>query len=202
MGFFRIFELLKTKDMCKVNEIWKDIPNYVGFYQASNKGNIRSVERVVNGKWGNDAVRKSVVLKPAKSKVGYLRCLLMKNSKRKNYSVHRLVALTFIDNNTPHNQINHLDGNKLNNCFCNLEWCSSTENNRHARLIGLNVSKSGQYHHSYGLKNKQSHVLINTETQEIKPICEVAKEYGYTARHITMMVKEERTNKTKYKLNI
>ena len=192
--------MLKTKDMCEVNEIWKDIPNYVGFYQASNKGRIRSVERFVNGKWGNDAARKSVMLNPTKSKVGYLRCLLMKNSNRKTCSVHRLVALTFIENPKSNTQINHIDGNKLNNCICNLEWCTVTENNRHARLLGLNVSKSGEEHHSYGLKNKQSHVLINVETKELKPICEVAKEYGCTTRHVTMMVKGERTNKTKYKL--
>lgn len=179
-------------------EIWKDIPDYEDYYQASNLGRIRSVDRYVKGKWGNRAFRKGINLKPAISKIGYLRCVLANEMGKINRSVHRSVALTFIPIENTSESINHIDGNKLNNHIDNLEWCTVGDNNRHARLNKLNVAKSGKESHSYGLKNKQAHVLKNTITGEIKPIVEVANECGVTTRHITMMVKGERTNKTNY----
>lgn len=66
----------------------------------------------------------------------------MLKGRRKRIFAHRLVALQFIDN--PHNKpcVNHIDGNKLNNHFTNLEWCTFEENNRHAILNGLNNCNS------------------------------------------------------------
>lgn len=63
--------------------------------------------------------------------------------KRKTYMVHRLVAIAFIHN--PNNKpfVNHLDGNKLNNHMSNLEWCTTQENNLHARQTGLNKQSVG-----------------------------------------------------------
>lgn len=62
------------------------------------------------------------------------------NGKSKKIKIHRLVAMLFL--NTPENYedlvVNHKDGNKLNNHFTNLEWCTTYENNLHARLTGLN----------------------------------------------------------------
>jgi hypothetical protein len=70
---------------------------------------------------------------------GYLRATLCKNGKCKSYFVHRLVALTFIDNMRNLPQINHIDGNKQNNCVENLEWVNRSENIRH-RINVLGVS--------------------------------------------------------------
>lgn len=183
-----------------MQENWKDIKDYEGLYQVSDFGNVRSLDRIVRSHHEGVAIKKGRVLRPGISKVGYPRVLLIKDGIRKNISIHRLVALAFVDNAPGGDQVNHIDGVKKNNVPSNLEWCDIGHNNRHARRMGLNVARSGKESHSYGLKNKQSIVLINTETNELKPICEVAKEYGYTTRHITMMVKGERTNKTVYKI--
>ena len=68
---------------------------------------------------------------------GYKRVMLWKNNKGKLFRLHRLIALHFIPNPENKPQVNHIDGNKLNNCASNLEWTSNLENMRHAWNIGL-----------------------------------------------------------------
>lgn len=120
-----------------MEEIWKDIPDYEGYYQVSNLGNFRSLPRIV--KYKSNGTRrypgKSLLTETAKD--GYQRIVLMKDGIRIRYQAHRLVALTFISN--PENKpfINHIDGNKSNNVISNLEWCTASENVRHADLTGL-----------------------------------------------------------------
>lgn len=81
-----------------------------------------------------DGIRK---LKNRLKKNGYYSVVLYINDKPKEFLVHRLVALNFIENKYNKNQINHIDGNKLNNNYKNLEWCTQTENAKHAYNTGL-----------------------------------------------------------------
>ena len=74
---------------------------------------------------------------------GYLLCNLYRDGKRKLCKIHRLVALTFIPNPENKPQVNHIDGNKLNNHIDNLEWASAKENTNHAWNSGLSKSISG-----------------------------------------------------------
>lgn len=71
-------------------------------------------------------------LKPDLNKEGYLRVVLSSNGETFRYSIHRLVAIHFIQN--PENKpfVNHIDGNKQNNNVENLEWCDCSENTKHA----------------------------------------------------------------------
>lgn len=109
-----------------MQEVWKDINNYLGLYQVSNFGNIRSLKRNnTNGK----------ILKQVKDKDGYVRVTLSKNNLRKNYFVHRLVAQTFIPNPQNLPQVNHKDVNPLNNNVDNLEWCNSKYNNNYGNRV-------------------------------------------------------------------
>lgn len=86
--------------------------------------------------------KKNHVRRPGKDGSGYLQVNFMINTKRISYKIHRLVALAFIPNNTGYNTINHIDGNKLNNHYTNLEWCSPSQNRLHAsRILGHNTSK-------------------------------------------------------------
>ena len=107
-------------------EIWKDIDNYVGLYQVSNLGN----------------VKRTFVLKQAKDKSGYLNVNLSKNGKYKRFRVHRLVAQAFIVNENNFDEVNHKNGNKLDNRVDNLEWTNHYQNMKHARENNL-ISKSG-----------------------------------------------------------
>ena len=112
-----------------MKEEWKDIPEYKGKYQCSNKGNVRDINHV----------KIKTILKTTGYRCVYLRA----HGERKSFFVHRLVAITFIKAVTGKNHVNHKDGNKLNNIVENLEWCTPGENLSHAYKNGLN-SRSGE----------------------------------------------------------
>ena len=82
-----------------------------------------------------------VPLKLYKERNGYMRVWIIQNGKRVKASVHRLVAKAFIPN--PENKpcVNHIDGNKENNCASNLEWCTHSENEKHSyRVLGKKLT--------------------------------------------------------------
>ena len=96
-----------------MSEMWRDIPGYEGLYQVSNYGNVRSMN--YNKKLGN--IRE---LKQKLRDNGYLEVHLSKDSKRKYFLVHRLVAEAFLENPDNKPQVNHIDGDKSNNHVSNL----------------------------------------------------------------------------------
>lgn len=101
-----------------MQEIWTDIAGFEGKYQISSFGNVRNAE----------------TLKPVKSYTssnGYKQVNLVANSTKKLLLVHRLVAIAFVPNPYGLPQVNHIDENKFNNVFLNLEWCDATYNNNY-----------------------------------------------------------------------
>lgn len=119
-----------------MEEKWKDIINYEGYYQISNFGNIRSLDRKIRFNKGY-SIKKGKMLNPILNKKGYYKVSLSKNQKEKRFFIHRLVAIHFIENPLSKEQVNHKDGNKKNNRADNLEWCTNLENQRHAIKNGL-----------------------------------------------------------------
>lgn len=109
-------------------EIWKDINGYIGIYQVSNMGNVRSLQREEYKCRQGYRVRKGRQLKPGRDKKGYLLVGLRKDGKCKTRRIHRLVAEAFIPNPNNLPQINHKDENKCNNTVDNLEWCTPSYN--------------------------------------------------------------------------
>ena len=113
-------------------EIWKDITGYEGYYQVSNKGRIRSVDRTVIGRGGMKMFRKSLIKGIYTDKLGYYHVGLSKEGVLKRHLVHRLIALHFIPNPDNKRCINHIDHNPSNNELSNLEWCTHSENTIHS----------------------------------------------------------------------
>jgi hypothetical protein len=108
------------KEIIAMEEVWKEIKNFEGYYEISNLGNIRSLTRInTNGRCLKGRLRK-----PYKGWDGHLRIRLSKGNKLTDCLVHRLVALAFIPNPNNLPQINHKDENPQNNCVDNLEWCT------------------------------------------------------------------------------
>lgn len=113
------------------DEIWKDIPDYENYYQVSNLGRIRSLDRFYNGR-----TLKGKILKLSPNLYGYLRFTAKKDNITKTLHVHRIVLLTF-NPISENKQVNHINGDKTNNNLENLEWCTDSENKVHAYKIGL-----------------------------------------------------------------
>lgn len=120
-------------------EIWKDIPELEGLYQASNLGRIKSVKRIAKKEYRNNRIVKEKIMNGSKNEDGYLKVHITNKEKNINkvLFIHRLIAKTFISNPNNLPQINHKDGNKLNNCITNLEWCTNLYNQQHAWKNGL-----------------------------------------------------------------
>jgi hypothetical protein len=81
--------------------------------------------------------------KPKITKDGYFESTLFKHNKPTWFRTHRIVAQAFCDNPDNKPEVNHIDGNKLNNCADNLEWCTSSENQLHAYRTGLQAASGG-----------------------------------------------------------
>ena len=111
-----------------MDEIWKDIEGYEGKYAVSNKGRVKSLERVDSlGRRVNEKI-----LRPCKSGNGYLLIWLCKGGSRKLHYIHRLVLSTFNPCENSHElQVNHIDENTENNNLTNLEWVTCKENINH-----------------------------------------------------------------------
>lgn len=124
-------------------EQWKDIQGYEGLYQVSNKGRVRSIDRVIKH-YPKDYFQKGRVLKSALSKNGYPMVILVNHNERKTRNVHRLVAETFIVNPNNFPEVNHKDEDKTNNSVENLEWCTRKYNaNYGTRNMRIRKTRKG-----------------------------------------------------------
>ena len=159
-------------------EVWKDIPNYESFYQVSNMGRVKGLDRLIVQKNGVLKKVKGVILKQATTIHGYKRVCLRRDDNKTMAVVHRLVMLAFKYNGKK-KFVNHIDGNKTNNKLSNLEWCTPQENSQHAKVNKL-------MNNSYGSKNgatklTESNVLSILEgASDGFTASDMAKYYGVT----------------------
>lgn len=124
-----------------MKEIWKDIEGFEGYYQVSNLGRVKSLDREIVFNNGKSEKAKTMIrgriLSITKQTQGYSQVGLCKNGTQKSYRLNRLVAKAFIPNPFGKPEVNHIDGNKDNNRADNLEWVTSQENSIHALKNGL-----------------------------------------------------------------
>ena len=145
-----------------MTDIWKDIKGYEGIYQVSSIGQVRSVVRQVSNGHGMTE-HPERLLKPNTLAKGYYQVTLYKDNKRKSFQVHRLVAQAFVDNPNNMPQVNHINGNKQDNTFSNLEWCDNSENQKHAWRIGLQKP-----HYCHGGADKKKRVALLDEQGNVE----------------------------------
>tara|TARA_R100001086_G_scaffold122806_2_gene63211 strand:+ start:436 stop:1005 length:570 start_codon:yes stop_codon:yes gene_type:complete len=178
-----------------MKEVWKDIKGYEGYYQVSNLGRVRSIDRTIKGLDGINKFFKGRILKNILIKNYYSVHLSFHNIKKLK-RVHRLVAKAFVPNIENKPQVNHIDGNKLNNIACNLEWTTAKENIDHAVSKGLIVPPSLKNKRGEHVKNKS---VINCKGEVFISITEACKAYNIKSkRDISRACKGERNSAGKY----
>lgn len=158
----------------KINEVWIDIKDYEGYYQVSNLGRIRTVKRNTKNQFKD----KSLIRKLEQRNNGYLAVRLYKDNKSKKFNVHRLVAEAFIKNKNNYAYVNHINGDKQDNRVDNLEWCTASENMKHAIKQGLIDLKK----HQKAVIQYDKNMKIIKEWDSIK---EAEKVLGINHGHIT-----------------
>jgi hypothetical protein len=138
-----------------MEKIWKKIPNYSS-YEISNYGEIKTFN------WKN--LGREAIMKPALDPNGYPRTMLKRDDGViHTIKVHRLVAITFIENPEEKPHVNHINGIRNDNRVFNLEWCTAKENIQHSFKIGLS-SQKGEKNSNATLTDEQvREILANYE---------------------------------------
>lgn len=177
-------------------EIWKQIENYPN-YEISNYGRVKSKERITKAK-GNEIIhRKERILKQQITIHGYCQIHLTNKNGTKGIFVHRLVANAFLDKIKGKNQVNHKDGNKKNNFYKNLEFCTCKENIKHAEENGLidlekrkiNMSRLGKKGYGNRKQKIKQYDLNNNFIKEFNSSREASRELGIIETAICNCVK-------------
>lgn len=156
----------------------RNIPGYEKIYEIDMCGNVYSVPR--NGTTCNYKIKKPFI-----KKEGYV-SIVLNNKGKKHFYIHRLVAQVFIPNPKNRPCVNHKNGIKTDNCVENLEWCTYSENHKHAYKI--NLMKKGEKHHGSKLTKKQvleirKKYKLYKNTQKI-----LANKYGVSGSTISEII--------------
>ena len=142
-------------------EQYKAIKGFEGRYEVSNFGNVKSLQRVILRSDGKKITIKERLLKCCKNNCGYLVACLLKEGRQKQFQVHQLVAISFL-NHTPNGNkivVDHIDNNPLNNNLDNLQLISNRENlskdkkGGHSKHIGVTWD--------YNAKKWRSSIYVN-----------------------------------------
>lgn len=154
-----------------IQEEWRDVVGYEGYYQVSNFGQVRSCDRVIEHHgykqfWHGKLITKNKY-KYTKPNL-YILVSLNRAGVSKIKGVHRLVAEAFIPNLDNKEQVNHIDGNKHNNYVGNLEWATRSENISHAWKSGLiPLDLSLLRHNSMKARNLNNKPVLCVTTGEV-----------------------------------
>lgn len=186
------------------NERWKDITGFEGLYQISDWGRVKALTRTLPHKVHGTWTIKERILKPSINGKGqnnyntgngyYFVVLFDRNKKTHNVRIHRLVAEHFVENpdRSIFTQVDHLDCNKLNNYYKNLEWVTPLENTRRALKNGLVPAKSTNK--EYCMKK-----VICVETGQIfKSVRDAANFVGVAPTNLTRACKRNTRAKGKH----
>lgn len=169
-------------------EIWKPVCNFEGYYEISNWGRVKSLFRIVKGRYYYK--KKQCFLKPKSHPKGYQFVEFSVNGIKKSVTIHRLVAEAFLSSTQSLSQeINHKDGNKLNNYVSNLEWCTHLSNMQHAVETKLKDHKRGKHFNAVKVVDANSKIIYDCLT-------DAAEANGISKNLLSMYLNNKRKNKT------
>lgn len=170
-----------------MEETWKNVTGFENFYQVSNIGRVRSKDReykcLANGKYPCTKILHGRVMRERiwkkRNQVAF-----MIGGERIEFWVHRLVAEAFISNPLKLSDVNHKDGNPLNNNVSNLEWATRSQNMQHAHDTGLIKMRKGSNHPKSKLTERKVKAIRKKRANGLT-CAEIAKQYGVIQQTIS-----------------
>lgn len=164
-------------------EIWKPVPGYGDFYEASNLGQIRVKDRTVVRKHSTGGITnffyKGRLLTPCKSdSLGHMVVHIGFNGQKKNVAVHKMVLLAFVGPPPDGMECCHNNGNASDNRLENLRWDTHFKNNQDRKKHGKYAT--GENHHMAKLTKEQ----VDLIRLSIKPAKEISKDFGIAVSHV------------------
>lgn len=169
-----------------LNEEWRDVVGYEGYYQVSDLGRVRSLDRRSRCRGGSTSFHKGVILSPALSKSGYFVCVLCVKGRMKTFLVHCLVASAFLGDKPHGFDVNHIDTDKQNNLVGNLEYITKSANTSHAYKHGLCLN--GELHPKAKLKDIDI-PEIRRMISSGEDVSSVARRFGVVSATISRIAK-------------
>lgn len=148
-----------------MQEVWRQIKGYEGAYEISSLGRVKSLKS-----------DKPLIMKPKVESNGYLRISLYNNKKGHSVSVHKLVAEAFLGRRPDGMQVNHIDGDKTNNKVDNLEYCTCSENIKHAYDAGLKEKCREHGSSMFKMNEGKLKAYRNRISKAVVSICEATGE--------------------------
>lgn len=170
----------------KKKEVWRDVVGYEGLYKVSSEGRVKSLDKEIFNKLTGRMNFREGIIRKLQLTQGYYNLILLHEGKGKYFKVHRLVAMSFVYKPKGCDVVNHLDGNKTNNFYKNLEWTTPKGNVIHAWENGLNSFSDEQRRLQ---KEKVSIKVLGTnlktdETVRFDSAAEAAREMNMTKGRI------------------
>lgn len=177
------------------NEIWKDIPGYEGWYQASSEGRIKSLARSTptRNRWGPCTYNKpDQIIRGRLDEDGYRRMKLCVSGKTKDEFAHKLVALAFHgERPTPKHEVAHWNGVRLDNAPANLRWATVKENAQDKVRHGATADQFGERHSHNKLTDDQVREI--RQARQTYGVCvHLSKQFGVTPQTIGKIRRRER----------
>lgn len=162
-----------------MKEEWRNIKGFEGYYQVSNFGRVRSLDRKIYHPYDRVMTSyKGKIMKASTRNKGYLGICLTKGNKQKSFLIHRLVAEAFIPNPNGYSQVNHIDENKKNNRVDNLEWCDCKYNVNYGSCIeNMKNTRTNNTYNQRPVKCLETGIIYHNSN-------EAERKTGYKARSI------------------
>lgn len=179
-----------------MEEVWRPVVGYEGYYIVSNLGRVKSVDRIVHHSGMFSRAQKGNELVIRTSSTGhYSTVMLSKENKKKQAKVHRLVAMAFLDNPNNYQEINHKDENKQNNCVDNLEWCDRKYNENYGTKRQRCVAHTDYKKIAMKKSKAVNQMSLDGNIVKIwKSLTEINKELGFSQGNISMQCNGKHPN--------